>query len=192
MIRANRACRDGVRCGDVPKALRTANVPLEPVASPIGGGNYERVRRRARIVLAAGFAGSAVLAAIGISYALNPHTLSVPPEPVGWWLATLAFIGGIAIGATAFWQSQAAGPVRLFFVVVLAGLSAGWMAASTLGILASASDLPYIPVALHWVGLAASTGLFFLSLVEATRSLRELPDRGTPETSRLPAPRHPE
>ena len=154
--------------------------------------NDECVRRLPRILVAVGFAGSAVLAAIGVGYALRPNTLSIPPEPVGWWLATLAFIGGIAIGAVTFWQSQAGGAVRLFFVVVLAGLAAGWMAASTLGILASGSGLPPVPVGLHWLGLSISTGLFFLSLVEATRSLRELPGRETRETSRLPAPRRPE
>ena len=150
------------------------------------------MRSGPRIVLALGITGAALLAAIGVSYTLNPDTLSIPPAPVGWWLATLAFIGGIALAATAVWQWQAGGVVRLFFVVVLAGLAAGWMAASTLGILTSTSDLPHIPTALHWSGLAISTGLFFASLVEATRSLRELPGRGTPETSRPPAPRHPE
>jgi hypothetical protein len=144
------------------------------------------------MVLVIGLIGSAVLGAIGIAYAFNPHTLAIPPEPVGWWLATLAFIGGIVLAATAFWQWQTQGFVRLFFVVILAGLSAGWLAASTLGILTSGSDMPPIPVALHWIGLSNSTALFFLALVEATRSLRELPGRGTLETSRLPAPRRPE
>ena len=140
----------------------------------------------------AGLSGSALLGVIGVAYAFNPDTLDFPPAPVGWWFATLAFIGGIALAATALWQWQAGGAVRLFFVVVLAGLSAGWMAASTLGILSSGSDLPHIPSALHWIGLAISTGLFFLALAETTRSLRELPGRGTPETSPLPAPRRPE
>ena len=144
------------------------------------------------MVLALGLAGGANLGATGVAYSLNPHTLSIPPEPVGWWLATLAFIGGIALAATAFWQSQAQGFVRLFFVVILAGLSAGWIAASTLGILSSGSGLPYIPIALHWIGLTISTSLFFLALVEATRSLRASPGRGTLETSPLPAPHRPE
>ncbi len=150
------------------------------------------MRNGPRMVFALGLAGGAVLGAIGVAYTLNPHTLSIPPEPVGWWLATLAFIGGIALGATAYWQTQAAEAVRLFFLVVLAGLSAGWMAASTLGILSSGSGLPYIPIALHWTGLTVSTSLFFLALVEATRSLRALPGRGTLETSPLPAPHRPE
>jgi lysylphosphatidylglycerol synthetase-like protein (DUF2156 family) len=150
-----------------------------------------RMRIGPRIIFVLGLVGAAVLGAIGVSYTLNPDTLSIPPEPVGWWLATLAFIGGIILAMTAFWQWQAHGFVRLFFVVILAGLSAGWMAASTLGILSSRSDLPHIPVALHWFGLSISTTLFFLALVEVTRSLRELPGRGTLETSRLPAPRRP-
>lgn len=148
--------------------------------------------RGPRMVLALGLAGGANLGATGLAYMLNPHTVSIPPEPVGWWLATLAFIGGIALAVTAFWQSQAQGFVRLFFVVIVAGLAAGWIAASTLGILSSGSGLPYIPIALHWIGLLVSASLFLLSLAEATRSLLELPGRGTPETSPLPAPRHPE
>jgi hypothetical protein len=150
------------------------------------------MRSGPRMVLALGVAGGANLGATGVAYALNPHTLSIPPEPVGWWLATLAFIGGSALAATAFWQWQAQGFVRLFFVVIVAGLSAGWIAASTLGILSSGSGLPYVPIAMHWIGLTISTSLFFLALVEATRSLRALPGRETPETSPLPAPRHPE
>jgi hypothetical protein len=146
--------------------------------------------RGPRIIFALGLAGAVDLGAIGISYTLNPDTLSFPPEPVGWWLATLAFIGGVALAVTAFWQWQAVGLVRLFFVVILAGLAAAWIAASTLGILSNQSDLPHIPVGLHWTGLAISVTLFFLALVEVTRSLRELPGRGIPETSPLPAPRH--
>ncbi len=144
------------------------------------------------MVFVVGVIGSLVLGAIGMAYAFNPDTLSNPPEPVGWWFATLAFIGGILLAVTAFWQWQAHGFVRLFFVVILAGLSAGWVAASALGILSSGSGLPHIPIAMHWVGLSVSTGLFFLSLAEATRSLRELPGQGTRETSPLPVPRHPE
>jgi hypothetical protein len=150
------------------------------------------MRSGPRMALALGLTGGANLGATGVAYTLNPHTLSIPPEPVGWWLATLAFIGGIAVAATAVWQWQAQGFVRLFFVVIMAGLSAGWIAASTLAILSSGSGLPYIPIALHWIGLTISTSLFFLALVEATRSLRGLPGRGTLETSPLPAPHRPE
>jgi hypothetical protein len=150
------------------------------------------MRSGPRMVLALGLAGAAWLGSIGVSYALNPNTFSVPPEPVGWWLATLAFIGGIALAVTAFWQWRAQGFVHLFFVVVLAVLSAVWIAASVLGILVTRSGAPRIPIALHWVGLTVSASLFFLALAEATRSLLGLPGRETPETSPLPAPRHPE
>ncbi len=150
------------------------------------------MRGRAGTVFVVGLIGAIVLGAIGVTYAFNPDTVSIPPEPVGWWFATLAFIGGSLLAVTAFWQWQTYGFVHLFFVVILAGLSAGWIAASTLGILSSGSGLPEIPIALHWIGLSISTGLFFLSLVEATRSLRELPGQGTRETSPLPAPHRPE
>ncbi len=150
------------------------------------------MRTRAGALLVVGLTGAALLGAIGMAYAFNPETLDIPPAPVGWWFATLAFIGGIVLAMTAFWQWQSHGIVRLLFVVILAGLSAGWIAASALGILTRGSDLPPVPSALHWLGLALSTGLFFLALVEATRSLRELPGRGTRETSLPPAPHRPE
>ncbi|HEX2090355.1 MAG TPA: hypothetical protein VHI54_10585 [Actinomycetota bacterium] len=176
----------------MPNRWRT----LDVVAAGLAPGDVRVedrfMRSGPRMIFALGLAGAAVLVAIGLAYALNPYTASIPPEPVGWWLATLAFIGGIALGATSFWQWQAEGFVRLFFVVILAGLSAGWIAASVLGILASRSGLPLVPIALHWIGLSVSTSVFLLALVEATRSLRALPGRGTLETSPLPAPHRPE
>lgn len=113
-----------------PPTLRS-----QPLHRSHGRDQYGSVRNRAGVLYVGGLIGSALLGAIGIAYAFNPNTLSIPPEPVGWWLATLAFIGGILLAVTVFSQWQTQGFVRLFFLMVVAGLAAGWIAASVLGVL---------------------------------------------------------
>jgi hypothetical protein len=121
------------------------------------------------IIGAASLAGAVVLIAIGIAYTLNPDTSGEPPvEPVGWWLATLAFMGAIALGITGFWQWRTNGGMRIVFLVLIAGLSAIWTAANTLAILAYREGPPDISRAFHVVGLALSASLFLGALAEAS------------------------
>jgi hypothetical protein len=124
------------------------------------------------IVGTAALAGSAVLIALGIAYALNPDTTGGPPvEPVGWWLATLAFMGAIALGVTGVWQWRTTGGMRVQFLVLVAGLSAVWTAANTLAILAYRQGPPGISPAFHWIGLGFSASLFLSALAEASMAL---------------------
>ncbi len=117
-------------------------------------------------------AGSLVLIAIGIAYSLHPDTSGEPPvEPVGWWLATLAFMGAIALGVTGLWQWRTNGGMRVLFLVLIAGLSAIWIAANTLAILAYGQGPPDIPRAFHWTGLAISASLFLAALADASVSV---------------------
>jgi hypothetical protein len=121
------------------------------------------------VVGAAALTGSVVLVAIGIAYAVHPDTSGEPPiEPVGWWLATLAFMGAIALGVTGLWQWRTNGGMRILFLVLIAGLSAIWTAANTLAILAFAEGPPDISREFHWVGLAVSASLFLFALAEAS------------------------
>jgi hypothetical protein len=125
---------------------------------------------KGRTVVGTGaLAGSVVLIAIGIAYALHPNTTAEPPvEPVGWWLATLAFMGAIALGVTGLWQWRTKGGMRILFLVLIAGLSAIWTAANTLAILAYRQGPPDISRAFHWTGLVISASLFLFALAEAS------------------------
>jgi hypothetical protein len=130
-------------------------------------------------------AGSAVLIAIGIAYALNPDTTGQPPvEPVGWWLATLAFMGAIALGVTGLWQWRTNGGMRILFLVLIAGLAAIWTAANTLAILAHGDGPPDISRAFHAVGLAISASLFLATLAEASVAVLGLRPFVPPEGER--------
>jgi hypothetical protein len=121
------------------------------------------------IIRAGALLGSGVLLAIGIAYALNPQTTGEPPTaPVGWWLATLSFMGAIALGVTGFWQARAPGGMRILFLVQIAGLAAIWTAANSLAILAHGQGPPDISRAFHWIGLAVSSTLFLAALTEAS------------------------
>jgi hypothetical protein len=116
--------------------------------------------------------GAIVLLAIGIAYAFHPDTSGEPPvEPVGWWLATLAFMGAIALGVTGLWQWRTNGGMRVLFLVLIAGLSAIWTAANTLAILAYGQGPPDISRAFHVVGLFVSGSLFLGALAEASVSV---------------------
>ncbi len=123
--------------------------------------------------------GSVLLAGIGVAYAMNSDTKSIPPEPVGWWLATLAFLGAIALGAVGLWQLRATRGLHVLFVVALAVLSAGWVAASTLAILSRDSDLPQIPLALHVAGLTTSVALLFMSVGAASVAIGRMANAAT-------------
>jgi hypothetical protein len=143
---------------------------------------------KGRTVIGAGaLAGSVVLVAIGIAYALNPDTTGEPPgEPVGWWLATLAFMGAIALGVTAFWQWRTSGGIRILFLVLIAGLSAIWTAANTLAILAFREGPPDISRAFHVLGLAVSASLFLAALAEASVAVSTFRPFASPEAERGP------
>jgi drug/metabolite transporter (DMT)-like permease len=134
---------------------------------------------------AAAVAGSVVLIAIGIAYALHPDTSGEPPvEPVGWWLATLAFMGAIALGVSGLWQWRTNGGMRVLILVLIAGLAAIWTAANTLAILAYQQGPPDISRAFHWTGLAISAALFLLALAEASIAVLSLRPFGSPESER--------
>jgi hypothetical protein len=128
---------------------------------------------KGRTVIGTGaLAGSVVLVAIGIAYALHPDTSGEPPvEPVGWWLATLAFMGAIALGVTGLWQWRTNGGMRILFLVLIAGLAAAWTAANTLAILAYRQGPPDISRTFHWIGLVVSAFLFLAALAEASVSV---------------------
>ena len=109
------------------------------------------------------------MVASGIAYALHPNTSGEPPvQPVGWWLATLAFMGAIALGVTGLWQWRTNGGMRVLFLVLIAGLAAAWIAANTLAILAYGQGPPKISRAFHWAGLVVSALLFLFALAEAS------------------------
>jgi hypothetical protein len=130
-------------------------------------------------------AGSIVLVAIGIAYAIHPDTSGEPPvEPVGWWLATLAFMGAIALGVTGLWQWRTNGGMRILFLVLIAGLAAVWTAANTLAILAFGQGPPGISRAFHWTGLAISGSLFLAALAEASVSVLAFRPFVSPEGER--------
>jgi hypothetical protein len=136
-------------------------------------GRSQREARRPLGIAAA--MGSMELVVIGIAYALNPETTGGrPAEPVGWWLATLAFIGAVALAATGLWQWISTGGMRVLFLATMAGLSAVWISANTVAILAHGEGPPAIPLALHWIGLAASGMLFIGSLAVATMSVLDV------------------
>ena len=129
--------------------------------------------------------GSIVLVAIGIAYALHPDTSGEPPvEPVGWWLATLAFMGAIALGVTGLWQWRTNGGMRILFLVLIAGLAAIWTAANTLAILAYQQGPPDISRAFHWTGLAISASLFLATLAEASIAVLAFRPFASPEGER--------
>jgi hypothetical protein len=114
-------------------------------------------------------AGSIVLVVIGVAYALKPNSTGTPPvAPVGWWLATLAFMGAIALGLAGLWQWRTNGGMRVLFLILIAGLSAIWVAANTLAILAYGQGPPDISRAFHWAGLAVSSSLFLAALAETS------------------------
>jgi drug/metabolite transporter (DMT)-like permease len=137
------------------------------------------------VIGSAALVGSVVLAAIGIAYALHPDTTGEPPvEPVGWWLATLAFMGAIALGVTGLWQWRTNGGMRILFLVLIAGLCAIWTAANTLAILAYRQGPPDISRAFHWTGLAVSASLFLFVLAEASISVMSFRGFGPPEGER--------
>jgi hypothetical protein len=141
---------------------------------------------KGRTVIGAGaIAGSVVLVSIGIAYALHPDTSGEPPvEPVGWWLATLAFMGAIALGVSGLWQWRTNGGMRVLFLVLIAGLAAIWTAANTLAILAYGQGPPDISRAFHWTGLAISASLFLAALAEASVSVLSLRPFESPEGER--------
>jgi hypothetical protein len=124
------------------------------------------------VIGSATLAGSIVLIVIGVAYAIHPDTTGEPPvEPVGWWLATLAFMGAIALGVTGLWQWRTNGGMRILFLVLIAGLCAIWTAANTLAILAYRQGPPDIPRAFHWTGLVVSASLFLFALAEASTAV---------------------
>jgi hypothetical protein len=122
-------------------------------------------------------AGSALLTSIGVAYAVNPDSTLPPPEPVGWFLAAMSFVGAALLGAAGAWQWKAAGGTRVFFLVWGAVLAAIWIVASVLAILTYEEGPPAIPTGMHWSGLAISSGLFLAFLIEAWRGVAELQTR---------------
>jgi hypothetical protein len=144
-----------------------------PVLPSDRASAYASPMPKGRVIIGAGsLAGAVILVAIGIAYALNPDTTGEPPvEPVGWWLATLAFMGAIALGVTGFWQWRTSGGMRILFLVLIAGLSAIWTAANTLAILAFGQGPPDISRAFHVTGLVISASLFLAALAEASVSV---------------------
>jgi hypothetical protein len=137
-------------------------------------------------------AGAVVLLVIGIAYAFHPDTSGGPPvEPVGWWLATLAFMGAIALGVVGLWQWRTNGGMRILFLVLIAGLCAVWTAANTLAILAYGEGPPDISRAFHWTGLAISGSLFLAALVEASIAVLAFRPFAPPEGERAVLKRSP-
>jgi hypothetical protein len=141
---------------------------------------------KGRTLIGAGaLAGAVVLVAIGIAYAVHPDTSGEPPvEPVGWWLATLAFMGAISLGVAGLWQWRTNGGIRILFLLLIAGLSAIWTAANTLAILAYQQGPPDISRAFHVVGLFVSGSLFLGALTQTSVAVVSLRPFVSPESDR--------
>ncbi len=136
------------------------------------------IERRRALLLAIGVAAASILAVTGILYALHRDAVPARPgssrDPIGWWLATLSFLGALSIGAAGLWQWRSEGRLRVLFLLVAAGLSAGMVAAEAFAIVTYGLGPPRIPRAVMWVGLAVASLSLVATLGEIWRAMLEL------------------
>lgn len=123
---------------------------------------------RSTLILAIVAGGSCV--ATGATYVGGLEAATAGADP-GWWLATLALLGGSALGVAGLWQYVSEAVPRLLALVMLATLSGSFVAANVLGLLASATPgWPQAARPLHIAGTVLGAVLYVAALVEASRA----------------------
>ncbi|MGH2545864.1 MAG: hypothetical protein ACRDHJ_03190 [Actinomycetota bacterium] len=94
----------------------------------------------------------------------------------GTFLLVLALLGGSALVAGGVWQRAAGAKTRVFVLVLVAGLAAGYVLASVLALLVTSATfvpgLSRVRLA-SWAGVVVGGLLYLLTLVEGLTALRE-------------------
>lgn len=127
---------------------------------------------RATLVLAALSAATCLVT--GGVYVERTGDMELPE--LRFWLATLAALGGSALGAAGLWQYRGDRIPRLIALIVLLALAASYVAANALALVqASAAGIPQTPRPLHVVGLVVGGALYLVALLEASRAFRARP-----------------
>lgn len=145
--------------GDLVAIDRTERPP----ARDLGSVRTVSVGRPLANVL--GWASAATCALTGIAYAGEPEL-----QAAGAFVATLAGLGALALAAVSLWQTLTAGGPRAVLLILLSILSAGFVAANVLALVASSEGVPQIPRTLHVLGTISGTALYLESLVDVSVS----------------------
>lgn len=143
-----------------------ATFPTTPLPTSV-----ESVGTDGRATLVLAVVTGALCATTGAVYVGGTGTAGPADAHPGWWLATLALLGGSALGAAGLWQYVSEAVPRLIALVALATLSAGYVAANVLALVtSSAPGWPQTARPLHAVGTAVGGVLYFATLVETSRA----------------------
>jgi hypothetical protein len=122
------------------------------------------VRAGRTLVLALAEISAALCTATSVAYFVGVGL----DEPVGAWLGTLALLGALALAAAGVWQLRTEGGTRTLLLVLTAGLAAAFTAANAFALIVVDTDLPGVPMGLHWAGAATGGALYVAALGEAT------------------------
>ncbi|HET9724386.1 MAG TPA: hypothetical protein VFR44_11180 [Actinomycetota bacterium] len=129
------------------------------------------MRRDGRAALTLAVVTAVVCVATGAVYIGGTGTARPGDPDPGWWLATLGLLGGSALGVAGLWQYVSEAVPRLIALVALATLSAGYVAANVLALVASSGPgWPQAARPLHVVGTVLGGILYVVTLVEASRA----------------------
>jgi hypothetical protein len=126
-----------------------------------------------RAVVAAGSAVTAVVcAATGFGYQDFGQEIGFEPSVAGWFI-TLGLLGAATLVALGLGQWVAGPRTRVFLLVVLGFVCAGYVAANAFGlyVFGSAGDLE-VPSGLHRAGMWLGSILFLGVLLEAMRVIQ--------------------
>lgn len=130
------------------------------------------MRSLGRVTLVLAGVAAAVCLLTGVVYLGASARIGKPD--LGPWLATLGALGGTALGAAGLWQRFGEGVPRLIALLLLAALSAGYVAANVLALVQGA-EIPRTPRPLHVAGLAVGAPLYLAALVESSLAFRARP-----------------
>lgn len=133
--------------------------------------SVEGVQTEGRVALTLAVVTALVCVATGAVYVGGTGTARPGDPDPGWWLVTLALLGGSALGAAGLWQYVSEAVPRLLALVALATISAGYVAANVFGLVASTGQgWPQAARPLHVAGTVLGVMLYVVTLVEASRA----------------------
>ena len=97
---------------------------------------------------------------------------------LGIFILVSGLMAGSALAATGLWQRAAGPKSRVFVLVLVGGLSGGYVLANVLGLLITAGEADFVEGLArvrwtHWAGVVFGGLLYLLTLAEGLTALRE-------------------